>query len=130
MRRSRIPGILSVILAMVIIASCSGGQRKPTGTVEHYVDKPFTQDYSIKYVIDTGDIRLFKVVSDRNGYIQILSSKGLLRTRDGQFLFPGQLVKDVQDRQTSDKKIASVSVYRDQLVYLDDKAVLSNAWAG
>ena len=73
---------------------------------------------------------LLRVVSDRNGYIQILSSKGLLRLRDGQFLFPGQIVKDVQDRQTSDKKIAGIGVYQDQLVYLDDKAVLSNAWAG
>ena len=69
-------------------------------------------------------------MSDRNGYIQILSSKGLMRLRDGQFLFPGTIVKDVQDRQTSDKKIAGMGIYQNQLVYIDDKAVLSNAWAG
>jgi hypothetical protein len=40
------------------------------------------------------------------------------------------IVKDIQDRQTSDKKISGISIYQDQLVYIDDKAVLSNAWAG
>jgi len=45
-------------------------------------------------------------------------------------LFPGTLVTDMQDRQTSDKKIAGIGTYQNQLVYIDDKAVLSNAWAG
>jgi len=99
-------------------------------TSEHHSDKPFLQDYSIKFRLGTGDIKLIRVVSDRNGYIQILSSAGLLRPRAGQFLFPGELVRDVQDRQTSDKKIAGIGVYQDQIVYIDDKAVLGNAWAG
>src|SRR5690606_5213443 len=59
-----------------------------------------------------------------------LSSKGLLRTRAGQFLFPGTLVTDIQDKPTSDKNIASIGTYENQLVYIDDKAVFSNAWAG
>ena len=36
----------------------------------------------------------------------------------------------MHDRPTSDKKIASIGTYKDQLVYIDDKAVFSNAWAG
>jgi hypothetical protein len=52
-----------------------------------------------------------------------------LRAKAGQFLYPGTLVKDVQDRQTSDKKIAGISIYQNQFVYIDDKAVFSNAWA-
>jgi hypothetical protein len=45
-------------------------------------------------------------------------------------LYPGTLVSDRQDKATSDKKISGIGTYRDQLVYIDDKAVLSNAWAG
>ena len=93
-------------------------------------DKLYTQDYSINFLNSDKDAQLLKVVSDRNGYIQILSSKGLLRTRAGQFLFPGTLVTDEQDKQTSDKKIAGIGTYQDQLVYIDNQAVLSNAWAG
>ncbi len=96
----------------------------------YFKDKPFLQDYSIKYLNENSDVELLKVASDRNGYIQLLSSKGLLRHRAGQFLFPGTLVKDVHDRPTSDKNIASIGTYKDQLVYIDDKAVFSNAWAG
>ena len=98
-------------------------------TTKHQ-DKPFIQDLSIKYTIADKSIRLQNVVSDRNGYIQILSSNGLLRPRNGQFLFPGTIVTDRQDRPTSDKKISGVGTYENQLVYIDDKAVLSNAWGG
>ena len=93
-------------------------------------DQPYIQDYSIKYTVPDKNIQLSQVVSDRNGYIQVFSSKGLLRLRAGEFLFPGTLVADVQDKQTSDKKIAGIGTYENQLVYIDDKAVLSNAWAG
>jgi len=112
----------------ITVASCASKKEKEA-PVQHQ-DKPFIQDYSVKFNITEGIIQPIKVVSDRNGYIQVLSSQGLLRTRAGQFLYPGTLVKDVQDRQTSDKKIAGIGTYRDQLVYIDDKAVLSNAWAG
>jgi hypothetical protein len=121
--------ITTIALVTVLLTSCSRRNNSPSGTEQH-TDTPFVQDFSIKYTIDTGNVKLLKVASDRNGYIQILSSKGLLRPRDGQFLFPGQIVRDMQDRQTSDKKIAGIGVYQDQFVYVDDKAVLSNAWAG
>ena len=75
-------------------------------------------------------MKLYRIESDRNGYIQILSSEGLLRPANGQFLFPGRLVKDIQYLPTSDKKISGIGKYHDQLVYLDDKAIFSNAWAG
>lgn len=97
---------------------------------QFHTDKPFTQEYSIKYDFDNARVELKEVVSDRNGYIQILSSHGLLRTRAGQHLFPGSLVKDINYKPTADKGITSVLRYKDQLVYIDDEAVLSNAWAG
>ncbi len=119
--------ILLVLLA-IGFASCT--EKEETKIAKVHQDKPFIQDYSIKYLNENPDAALLQVASDRNGYIQMLSSKGLLRTRAGQFLFPGTLVKDVQDRSTSDKNISALGIYHDQLVYIDDKAVLSNAWAG
>jgi hypothetical protein len=119
--------------AIALIASfsisCSHRSNSISGTAQ-YTDTPFIQDYSIKFTFDTGNVKLLKVAADRNGYIQVLSSNGLLRTRAGQFLFPGELVRDIQDRQSSDKKIAGLGVYQDQFVYVDDTAILSNAWAG
>lgn len=120
--------LLIILTLAVFIASCS---KKDTPKSTAFIqDKPFIQDYSIKYNNENKDAKLQKVVSDRNGYIQILSDKGLFRLRAGQFLFPGTIVKDVQDLPTSDKKIAGIGTYQNQLVYVDDKAVLSNAWAG
>jgi hypothetical protein len=121
--------IAPAILMLLTISSC-GDEKKNDMDGSVYKDVPFTQDYSIKYYSTDPSAALLKVVSDRNGYIQILSSKGLMRLRDGQFLFPGTIVKDVQDLQTSDKKIAGIGIYQNQFVYVDDKAVLSNAWAG
>src|SRR5690606_7929457 len=71
-----------------------------------------------------------KAASDRNGKIQVLSSEGLLHPYDGKFLYPGTLEPDLTYRPMTDKNIADLIEYNDQFVYLDDEAVLSNAWAG
>jgi hypothetical protein len=125
----KIQQLMAVILLLFIISACNNVKETDTDQPLHK-DIPFIQDYSIKYCSNDPAASLSKVVSDRNGYIQILSSKGLLRLRDGQFLFPGTIVKDLQDRQTSDKKISGIGIYENQFIYIDDKAVLSNAWAG
>jgi hypothetical protein len=114
---------------MLTFSACSN-TKKTDSKQSAFRDVPFVQDYSIKYYLNEPGTSLLEAVSDRNGYIQILSTNGLMRLRDGQFLFPGTIVKDIQDRQTSDKKIAGIGTYQNQFVYLDDKAVLSNAWAG
>ncbi|MDD4189903.1 MAG: hypothetical protein PHI28_01110 [Mangrovibacterium sp.] len=93
-------------------------------------DVPFVQDYSVKYEFRSGDDRLLKVCSDRNGNIQVLSSGGLLKPFNGQFLYPGELVADQSYRPIAEKKVTGLEAFRDQFVYLDDVAVLSNAWAG
>ena len=122
---------IQIIFFLIVVFSLIKPELINSQRSETYIkDKPFIQDYSIKYQKENSDVELIKVASDRNGYIQLLSSKGLLRNRAGQFLFPGTLVKDVHDRPISDKNIVSIGTYKDQLVYLDDKAVLSNAWAG
>lgn len=95
-----------------------------------FKDAPFTQEYSIKYELDDSTVVLVNAVADRNGYIQLFSSQGLLTPNAGQFLFPGSLVPDRHYQPTSDKNIAALTSYEDQLIYLDDQAVFSNAWAG
>jgi len=96
-------------------------------------DTAYLQDYSIKYEIrnlKNSDILLKKVYCDRNGVVQVYSSDGLLRLSDGKFLYPGKLVPDVSYLPMTAKKIKDISLYQNQFVYADDKAVLSNAWAG
>jgi len=120
--------ISAVAYILVFLAGCI--PEKNTQEINYHPDKDFIQDYSIKYFVRDENVLLYRVESDRNGYIQILSSKGLLRPANGQFLYPGYLVNDNHYRPTSVKRISGIATYHNQIIYLDDKAVLSNAWAG
>ncbi|OIN60627.1 hypothetical protein [Arsenicibacter rosenii] len=93
-----------------------------------YQDKPYLQDFSVKYYSDKQGLE--QVFTDRNGNIKIMSADGMLHPYDGQFLYPGKLSADASYRTLKNKKISALSLYDQQIVYLDDKAVLSNAWAG
>ena len=120
-----------LLVISIILASCKNSNKKEDQVSNRpiYKDIPYQQDYSIKYNL-TNDEQISKAYMDRNGVIQILSDKGILRTHDGQFLYPGALVEDKTYRTLTDKNINGFTLYKDQFVYLDDKAVLSNAWAG
>lgn len=122
--------ITSAFISLLVLLGgfCTSGYSQAKKQV--FVDKPFAQEFSVKYKVDDNSINLIKVGADRNGYIQVYSSAGLLRPRAGQFLFPGTLVKDNQYQPTSDKKISGLAVYKSHLIYVDDKAVFGNAWAG
>ena len=110
------------------------GQRAAYPAQPVYTDSNYRQDYSVKYdklrVPDTATIRLLKIVSDRNGVVQILTSQGLLRPNDGAFLYPGELTPDKTYRPLSDMHIGGITIYQQQFIYATDKAILSNAWAG
>ena len=95
-----------------------------------YQDVQYQQDYSIKYFPEDKTLKLLSVCSDRNGNVQILSDKGLLKTYSGKLLYPGKLVSETYYRPLADKKVRGLTSHDAQFVYLDDKAVLSNAWAG
>ncbi|WP_276371249.1 hypothetical protein [Chryseolinea sp. H1M3-3] len=118
-------------LGILIVAfSCSKkNEEAGTGQPVHQ-DVSYLQDFSKKFELQQEGVGLKKVYSDRNGVIQIYSSAGLLKTYAGEFLYPGLLVPDKTYRPIADKKILNLGLYHDQFVYLDDKAVLSNAWAG
>jgi hypothetical protein len=113
---------------LIIAFSCS--KKEDAITQPKHQDISYQQDFSKKFDLLLEDVSLKKVYSDRNGVIQIYSSAGLLKTYGGEFLYPGTLVPDKTYRPIVDKKILDLDLYNDQFVYLDDKAVLSNAWAG
>ena len=112
-----------LLVISIILASCKDSNKKKdqVSNIPIYKDIPYQQDYSIKYNL-TNDEQISKAYMDRNGVIQILSDKGILRTHDGQFLYPGALVEDKTYRTLTDKNINGFTLYKDQFVYLDDKS--------
>jgi len=119
---------LLVICLPVLLLSC--GEKQKEEKIKTFPDQPFLQNYSIKYLAGKENGELYKAGCDRNGFVRLLSSQGLLRPRNGQFLYPGSLVPDRQDKPTSDRNITGITLHREQFVYLNDKAVFSNSFAG
>ncbi|HTF19971.1 MAG TPA: hypothetical protein VK658_17985 [Chryseolinea sp.] len=122
------PYTIQLVMLMIGLISCD--QKSAQSSQPTYQDVAYQQDFSIKYNLVDTTTHLRKVVTDRNGVVQILSSKGLLKTYAGEFLYPGSLVPDKTYRPIADKKINGLDLYRSQFVYVDDKAILANAWAG
>ncbi|CAG5070196.1 hypothetical protein DYBT9623_02936 [Dyadobacter sp. CECT 9623] len=112
-------------LALVTLLPHFGSQAQSV-----YQDKPFLQDYSVKYYADTTKSHLLQVAADRNGNIEILAKEGLQHIQDGQFLHPGAVKPNNSYRFMKDKKISALLSYDNQFVYLAQSVVLSNAWAG
>jgi hypothetical protein len=95
-----------------------------------YPDTPYLQDYSIKYYMaDTTKI-LSAIGFDRNGATAVLSSEGILRTGGGAFQYPGWLRPDQSYHAMVSRRPVAVSLYQDNLVFLDNQTVFSNAFAG
>src|SRR5688572_20223668 len=119
----------SGLLLMILCVACSR-DNDTAGTQPVHKDVSFPQTYCVKWNLELENVTLKNVFSDRNGAIQLYSSAGLLKPFAGEFLYPGTLVSDKTYRPIADKKILNLTLYKDQFVYLDDKAVLSNSWAG
>ena len=116
-----------ICFVVVVFAACNDRQTDSSQPI--YQDVAFVQDFSKKYnLLDS--VKLLSVYSDRNGVIQIATTGNLYKPHAGQLLYPGSLVQERYYRPVADKKIANLTSYKDHLVYVDDKAVLSNAWAG
>ena len=127
MNRFFLQAIILSLFALII--SCKEEEHL-SASQPVYSDVLYAQDFSIKYELSQEGVVLKKVFCNRDDVVQIYSSAGLLKTFAGEFLYPGSLVADKTYRPLSDKKILNLGLYNDQFVYLDDKAVLSNAWAG
>ncbi|GAB3330813.1 hypothetical protein GCM10027299_36070 [Larkinella ripae] len=114
-----------VLLFLFLILVWQSNAQRPV-----YKDVPYVQDYSVRHYLKDTSLAVSKVYRDRNGTVQILSAKGLLHPKGGQFQYPGTLEPVHAYRPMADKKLAGLGLCQQQFVYLDDKTVLSNAWAG
>ncbi len=123
------PILSFLILVAIHINSIAQGQTNSEGQ-PIYTDIPFFQEYSVKYYLPRNYVKLKSVGCDRNGEIQVISNGGLMTCSGGAFLQPGKIVPNRRYRPLADKEIRDVKIYQDQFVYLDDKSVFSNAWAG
>ncbi len=122
---------LLLVLLIALLAGCSQlADSTSDSNRQFHADVPFLQDYSIKYYLTSPEHQLVRVAHDRNGIVSLVSNSGLLQPHNGRFLYPGTLETDNRNRPMRDKKIRDVLSYDQQLVYLDNKAVFSNAWAG
>ena len=119
--------------ALITLYACtspSAQDMKTSNPISVYEDLPYLQDYSIKYYLQDSAINLKQVFSDRNNSINILSDQGLMHPTGGQFLYPGRLINNSYYRPLQDKEVSHIGMLNDQFIYLDNKAVFSNAWAG
>ncbi|MCY1723218.1 hypothetical protein OU798_22910 [Prolixibacteraceae bacterium Z1-6] len=121
---------IKTLIAISIFMLTSGVLFAQNRNNPVFEDIPYWQDYSIKFYNQNESEQLLSAGSDRNGNIQLLSSAGLKKTFNGQFLYPGTIVADKSYRTISHKNIVASKSYKNQFVYLDEEAVFSNAWAG
>jgi hypothetical protein len=79
-----------LILALLLLTTSNCNNPKITESKPSvYSDVHYLQDYSIKYYSIIPETALNNVAADRNGVIQILSSDGLQKPYNGEFLYPG-----------------------------------------
>jgi hypothetical protein len=96
-----------------------------------YHDQPFIQEYSVRYYSNSGSpLDLLSVFADRNGKIQVLTSRGPSIPNHGSFLYPGSLTSDIAYPPMLKRNISGMTEFQHQFVYLDQNQVFSNTWAG
>ncbi len=111
----------AIYSVLLIVSGAYAGNNQ-----NFYKDRPYLQDFAEKIPLspELAGTKLSSVSSDRNNRILVLSNKGLLQIHNGI------LVPEKQNRPLLDMQIINMDTYRDQFVYLTNKVVLSNAWAG
>jgi hypothetical protein len=104
--------LLLGIITISAFCACSDKNNSEKLINDHgqeiYQDRPFLQDYSIKYYLPKSykdNVNLHNVASDRNGNIQITSSQGLLIPDNGHFMEPGDLIPERTYQYMIDKEI-------------------------
>ena len=79
---------------------------------------------------DKGQIRLKDISADRNGNIRILSDQGIFMPDNGSLFYAGKLIQDISYPPVTARKVTALATFEEQTLYLDDRHVFSNAWAG
>ena len=132
---------LSLLLLAFILLSfigCKNNGTPVSGEITNekgqsvYQDSPYIQDYSIRYynAPSLQKLRLTAISANRDGQIRILSDSGLVVPDNGTLFYPGKLIRDISFPPLFPKKIRSIGTYKNQTIFLDNKQLFSNAWAG
>ena len=97
-----------------------------------YQDVLYLQDIGTRYYFSGNqqDSSLSGISANRDGQIRILADNELLVPDNGTLFYPGKFIPDISYPQVLPKKIRAIGTYRKQTVYLDNKQLFSNAWAG
>ncbi|UZD23913.1 hypothetical protein [Algoriphagus halophytocola] len=101
-----------------------------SGSGGQHIDQAFVQEHAILYPGNLQNLGPYSLGSNEVGNIQILHGNTLLKPATAQFQVWGKLVEDKSYLPIADKNIQAINGYQGELVYLDDEAVFSNAWAG
>jgi len=117
---------ISLFFAAILSVLVTAHSAHSSNVQHFYEDRPFMQDFAEKIPLSEGlsGVELSAVRADRNDRILVMSDKGLLQVHDGK-LVPDRLYRPIQDMH-----VKNLDTCRGQFVYVTDKAVLSNAWAG
>lgn len=117
----------SLVVILGFISWDSFGQSGSGGT---YLDRPFIQEFSIVHGKSLSNPHQNSLASNQRGNVQVVEDHGLLKPFGGQFQQWGTLVRDLSYLPMADKQIQAIGSYEGEFIYLDKKAVFSNAWAG
>ncbi|MBZ5856389.1 ligand-binding sensor domain-containing protein [Flavihumibacter profundi] len=119
--------ILSFFLLISGFKEKDGDKGKPV-----YRDLPYRQEYSVSYYLPVHErsLHLKDISVNRDGQVRILSDSGLIVPDNGNQFYAGTFVADVSYPAIIPKKISAIGTYHNQTIYLDDKQLFSNAWAG
>ncbi len=136
MNRSSV--LIFTLLSYLSLVGCKEKKNVTTVTITNekgqlvYQDLPYLQDYSVRYYLNKAQqtIKLYAVSSNRDGQIRILSDNGILVPDNGNIFYSGKLIPDISYPPLLIKKIRAILTYHNQTVYLDNRHVFSNAWAG
>ena len=132
------PRYVLLFLICCTLTGCTRNRADNAGDVTNskgqpvYSDEPYSQDFSVRYYLapSHSSLKLTAISSNRDGQIRILSDSGVVVPDNGTLFYPGKLCHDISYPPLFPKKIRKIGTYRNQTVYLDDKQLFSNAWAG
>ncbi|MEO6355622.1 MAG: hypothetical protein ABIU77_10225 [Ferruginibacter sp.] len=127
-----------LLLTMFCLLSINGNTQDKPVSIKNakgqsvYEDIPYWESFSVRYYFpDSNGLHKAGGVSvNRDNQVRILSGKGLLVPDNGSFFYPGGFLQDISYPAIMSKKISAIITYHQQTIYLDDKQIFSNAWAG
>ncbi len=129
---------LYLVILLLSIAGCNTNNSTSSTELTNakgqpvYQDVPYLQDISTKYYFSPSHklSNLSAISANRDAQIRVLSDSGVVVPDNGSLFYAGKLIRDISFPPLYPKKIRTIGTYLNQTVYLDNKQLFSNAWAG